>query len=457
MKVVYAGLFGIICALAVLFQQVSADSYSSSSYKINGVVGGSFSGSTTSTTYKLESSGGEPIIGQGASGSYKLDSGYIAQLQRSLKLTVQPAGLKAYYPFEENTGTLTFDQSSYAGQGTLQSGTTWTGGKVGNGVNPNSTADVQIADSPQLTFGQHMTLSIWANQAGAAVSKALASHWGGASVGTEWALQTPNGSSDRLWFFVASSLSDAGGNTIETPAGSWTTGAWHHVVVTYDGTIATAADRAKIYIDGVLQTTIMIGTIPSTFTDSSYPVTIGSLPGYGRYFNGSLDEFKLFDRTLSTDEVKAEYAAGLAGTTAGLSFTGGITPGVSQTSAYDAVVVTDSSAYTLALSQNQDLTKGSDTISSVAGSIASPVTWSEGTTKGLGFTLYGTNATALDSKWSSGGAYAALPGSATSVYTRTGTQSARDVISMRLRLDVPTTQPSGLYSNVMTVTGTITP
>ena len=98
-----------------------------------------------------------------------------------------------------------------------------------------------------------------------------------------------------------------------------------------------------------------------------------------------------------------------------------------------------------------------DTISGVSGTIASPVTWVEGTTKGLGFTLYGTNATSIPGKWSSGAAYAAFPGTSTSYYTRTGRQSAKDVLNMRLRLDTTMLNPAGTYTNVITTVGTVTP
>jgi hypothetical protein len=97
-------------------------------------------------------------------------------------------------------------------------------------------------------------------------------------------------------------------------------------------------------------------------------------------------------------------------------------------------------------------------IPAVSGTIASPVSWSEGSTKGLGFTLYGTNATALPGSWGSGGSYAALPGSGTTFYTRSGfTGGTKDILNMRLRLDTPLDQAPGEYVNAMTITGTVTP
>ena len=98
------------------------------------------------------------------------------------------------------------------------------------------------------------------------------------------------------------------------------------------------------------------------------------------------------------------------------------------------------------------------TIPSVSSTIASPATWNTGTTKGLGFTLYDTNATAIDGKWSNGNAYAALPATPTSFYTRSGaTGGASDVHKMRLKLDIEGSQAVGDYESNMTLSGTITP
>lgn len=452
--------FALLTVIVVgFFSSASAERFTGGSYIIDAsVVGNSFGGDVSGGSYKLTSSGGESIIGQGSGGSYKLDSGYVAQLQNSIQLTVQPGGLKAYYPLEENSGTFTRDQSLYANNGTLQAGATWTTGKVGNALN-GAAGYVNIPDNTQLPVGQHMTISAWVYDNALGTNQVVAAQWT-LNTDTAWILQTSYTSSDRLVFFVSNAVNDIGSNYIATNA-VWTASVWHHVVVVYDGTLSTATDRAKIYIDGVLQTVTMTGTIPSTLRDSGAPLQLSRMfdPGTGnRYFNGKIDEFKLFDRSFSSDEVKAEYDAGVAGNTAGLSFAGGVAAGVSSTSDYDAAILTDSvKGYTLAVNQNQNLTKGADTIGAVSGTIASPVTWVEGTTTGLGFTLYGTNATAIPGKWSSGAAYAAFPGTSTSYYTRTGKQSSKDVLNMRLRIGTTMLNVPGTYTNVVTTVGTVTP
>ena len=137
---------------------------------------------------------------------------------------------------------------------------------------------------------------------------------------------------------------------------------------------------------------------------------------------------------------------------------GAVTPGVSNSATVTANVITDAPDYTLAVSQNNNLQSGAYSIAAVGGSIASPTTWVEGTTKGLGFTLVSTNATAIPASWNSGNAYAAFPNTSTTFYTRDGfSGGATDTLTMRVKLDVPSSQGAATYTNTVTWVGTTTP
>ena len=137
---------------------------------------------------------------------------------------------------------------------------------------------------------------------------------------------------------------------------------------------------------------------------------------------------------------------------------GAVSAGVSNTAPAALSITTDAAGYTLSAQQDHNLQSGSNFIPAVTGSITTPVAWSEGVTKGLGFSLVSTNATAIPAKWSSGNAYAAIPGTATGFYTRTGFSGGSvDTLNVRFRLDVTQSQPTGTYSNTVTWTGTITP
>lgn len=451
----------VLIPLLLYALPVTADRYSSSSYKIDASTMNNFGGSGTSSSYKLVSSGGEAVIGNGTSGSYKLAQGYVSQLQgqvQSLELAVQPSGLVAYWPLDEASGTVAHDASANTHDGTVinGAGTVWATGKIGNGLDLNSVQSqyVNVPGSTDFSPGSHMTISMWANQFSVSSDSALLSYWDYSALQGSWAIQTDGTSANRLQIFIASSVGDVGNNYVNSATGSWIIGAWNHVVIVYDGSLANTS-RVKIYINGVSSTTTTTGTIATSLANPTAPLTISNFVGLNRYWNGGIDNLKIFNRSFRADEVTAEYKAGNAGYPSGLSLNT-ITPGASQTATFDAITKASTTSYSLAINQGSNLTNGAATIPAVSGSIASPVAWSEGTTKGLGFTL--VSGTGIPGLWNSGNSYAALPGSATTFYTRSGaTANTKDVLGLRLRLDVTAAQIIGGYNNLMTITGTTIP
>lgn len=439
-----AVLVGIVAMLNGAFIHANADRFSSTNYTIDASVGNSFGGSNSSTNYKLVDSGGESVIGNGSGGSYKLGAGYIAQLEKSMQLVVQPSGLAAYYPLDEGTGSSVWDNSANANNGT-GTNNTWTTGKVGGALAMNgSNRYVNVPDSASLD-PTTITVSAWLNSSDTTTTASAVSKWSDSTQGDgEWILG--HGAVAGTFRF----LIKLGGTIYRDESSTgFSTGTFHHVVGTYDGS------HVHLYVDGAEVGTALAatGNIPA----SAPNLRIGNRASNNLYYNGIIDEVKIFSRALSASEIKAEYDAGNAGNGAGLSLAT-ITAGSSQTDDFDAVMQTDAPGYTLAVNQNQNLTSGGNSIPAVSGSIASPVTWSEGSTKGLGFTLVSTTATAIPGSWSSGNAYAAFPGSATTFYTRTGyTGGAKDKLTMRLRADVAASQAVGDYSNTVTWTGTVTP
>jgi hypothetical protein len=458
----YSGLSWGVLSLIVLWVSfgatVQADTFNSTNFTIDASnVGHSVGGAQSSTSYKLVSAGGESVIGNGTGGSYKLGEGYVSQLEKSFQLTTQPSNLLGAWSFEEGVGTRAYDNSANLNNGELRDGPTWGTGKVGGGLTLDGTNDRVVVDNPD-TFsytGGNMTISAWVNISASdtGVSYIASKPWN-----SNYNYFIYIGAGRDIALYVASPGAVSGTVYAATTLASST---WTHI------TGVLKADKSmEIYINGALSNTSS-HTITNWAdgTDSHLPLQIGCLFPFaagwvgnaGQCLNGSVDEVKIYSRALTAKEIDAEYDAHIAGNPTGLSLNA-VTPGVSQTAAFDVVSQTDAPGYNLSINQNQNLTSGGNSISGVSGSIASPVTWSEASTKGLGFTLFGTNATAIPGLWSSGNAYAALPGSATSFYTRTGyTAGAKDVLNMRLRLDVNTSQPAGDYTNQMTITGTMTP
>jgi len=91
----------------------------------------------------------------------------------------------------------------------------------------------------------------------------------------------------------------AGAGTVNYFSPTFTTSVWHHLALTYNGTEETDL----LYLDGV-QYGPSIGT-PSTNNGSISPFNIGS-----GNFLGSIDDIRVYNRVLSSAEVKALYNGG---------------------------------------------------------------------------------------------------------------------------------------------------
>lgn len=440
--VLWSALTGVIFLGG--FATASAATFTSPNFSINGALGDSLAGSQTSTNYQLVSTGGQSIAGNSESKSYKLGEGYAAQLENSLELRVQPNGLIGHYSFDQGAGGTVVDDSANSNTATFTGTPTWGTGKLNGGMSGFTASDYASVNADSTYNVSAVTACVWMNLASFSSNPmALTRSLGSPDTSGMWSIGFNNGSTPRVRMFA-----NGVNNTLLNPS-SVGLGTWNHVCLTYDGgdfimyTNGQEADRV---------------TLNDPMVSFSYPLRFGVISSGSQPLDGSIDEVKIYSRVLNAQEIEAEYDAQSSGFSGGVAFQDSITPGHSQTSSYDAIVQTSAPGYELAVNQNNNLTSGAYTIPAVAGSIGAPTSWSEGSTKGLGFTLYGTNATALPGTWNSGNSYAALPGTSTSFYTRTGyTGGVKDIINMRLRLDVASSQEAGNYTNQMIITGTMTP
>lgn len=73
-------------------------------------------------------------------------------------------------------------------------------------------------------------------------------------------------------------------------------GAWHHLTATLD----TSSGAMKLYVDGVLQTS---STGPAGARTAPAKFSLGSIAGTTGFFNGSLDEVRVYNTLLSQSEI----------------------------------------------------------------------------------------------------------------------------------------------------------
>ncbi len=208
----------------------------------------------------------------------------------------EPPKLIAHWQLDEVGGTVAVDSSIYGNDGTLFGDPSWTAGISGNCLQFDGENDfVEVSDSGIFDFSDQITISLWAklNDVNSSCSKIIVkpSDTSGADPWEVFAIDL--GSSGVTPRFILS----------EGNAGSWN-GAygtdlqlnidqWYHIAGTYDGSVM------KLYLDGVLvatnSTSISIGT-------SDISLRIGKYID-GHFFDGAIDEVKIFNSALSASGI----------------------------------------------------------------------------------------------------------------------------------------------------------
>jgi len=107
-------------------------------------------------------------------------------------------------------------------------------------------------------------------------------------------------------WFVWTGVNDGAGNKIITSGAGITVGAWYHVGLVFDGTLTGGTNKAKVYVNGVLQTSAETGTIPNTTTSATTGISLGVLRTAVAQFNiltGKLEDVYLWNRAITQSEM----------------------------------------------------------------------------------------------------------------------------------------------------------
>lgn len=212
-----------------------------------------------------------------------------------------PSGLVGFWPANGTSDDLITGSHAYLGNGT-----TYTNGRVGAAFSFNGANNyLWIPTQTNYNLGpgaSGFTAEFWVNPNTFQNGSVLG--WANGVRLERWVAGSAQG--DSLRFFVTGTNSGQYVDVQRIWPGSATLNQWYHIALTYDRTLG----QAKIYTNGVLQTTGTVGTNVMSTAGDFY---LGQVPGSSSFFSGGIDELSLYNRTLALSDVQAIFNGGASG------------------------------------------------------------------------------------------------------------------------------------------------
>jgi len=192
-------------------------------------------------------------------------------------------GLVGYWKFDEGSGPTASDSSGYNNYGTVY-GATWTDGKVGKALSFDGINDyVRIPDSDSLDITEDLTIAAWVKTSQTGRPSDIFCNLRQVSPHDGYALEITSTGNVRFYSQEKDLVSK----------GKINTGTWKYVVVVLSGTTAT------IYIDGAFDNSGTVN-VPNA-NDLDQTIAASYTPYY--FFNGVIDEVRVYNRALSQSEI----------------------------------------------------------------------------------------------------------------------------------------------------------
>lgn len=227
------------------------------------------------------------FLGEGASTLTTPSSAIIASL------TGISGGLAGYWKFDEGFGSTAADSSGNGDTGTLINSPTWTAGKIGGALQFNGFSN--FVDVPNFSWpagGGPVTVAFW-NFVAATPSQGSSAF----SIGN---LDGPNRFQahvpwpDNVLYWDYGNISGTG--RVQTNYSAYL-GSWTHVTLVSAG---QGGSFMGIYLNGVLQASSGASDGPTPILSGA---TIGAWAANGLFHPGKIDDFRVYSRVLSQNEI----------------------------------------------------------------------------------------------------------------------------------------------------------
>ncbi|MDQ2828271.1 MAG: LamG domain-containing protein, partial [Chloroflexota bacterium] len=220
------------------------------------------------------------------------------------------AGLVGWWRFDEGTGTATADASGHGHDGALAGGVTWASGPTA------PFTDVVASGGPTAPFTDAVSFNGVTGYVATVVGSGTDLPAAGAAQSISWWMEVASNPGSTQT--VMALTNDAGASAVQPgfrsgQVGVWkyggaflvattppSVGRWHHYVYTYDGMPGVQGTH-QLYVDGVRVATSTVP--PQTATPTA--LQFGRWTGGSEYFQGALDDVRIYTRALSLSEVHA--------------------------------------------------------------------------------------------------------------------------------------------------------
>ncbi|RCG20211.1 hypothetical protein DQ384_37550 [Sphaerisporangium album] len=192
---------------------------------------------------------------------------------------------------DQGSGSTVTDASVEHNNGTTRDAT-WVDGKYGKALSFNGSSSwVTIPHAASLRLTNRMTLSAW-------VKPSTISGWRTAMMkehagGSAYGLYASNGTVPTAWMLK----SDATNHYQVNGTAGLATGAWTHLAVTYDGSMA------RLYVNATKVSELAIG---GGLMDDGGALHIGGNTKWGEYFSGVIDEVRVYNLAQSVAQIQTD-------------------------------------------------------------------------------------------------------------------------------------------------------
>ncbi len=209
-----------------------------------------------------------------------------------------------WFPFNQTSGLTTYEAGGGASAtlaGFSNDPAQWVAGKFNRALEFDGIANEAVINGFKgITGNAPRTVSAWIKTGETNNSIGIVS-WGDLPSGNKWSLLIQNSTDPKGTLRLELGF----GNTIAaTPVND---GQWHHVACVLSNLPSPTSTNVQFYVDGHPDA-VVGGAFVAINTVASNDVLIGS-DIQGRFFNGTIDEVRIFNRALSGQEIAGQSDA----------------------------------------------------------------------------------------------------------------------------------------------------